>query len=344
MNELLRDYIIGMPKAENHIHIEGSIPWNLAFSLARKNSVRMPVSNTDELKVWAMEKIQKSGLDGFMVCDRLINSVCVDEEDYESVILELAKEASRQNIIYQEFHLDYPLNAERNIPIEVVMEGYRSGQKKAKELYNLDISFIAGLDRTLPNEKCVEFVKALDKYLDMIDGLGMDCEENGYPCILHRESYAIARDMGLFLTAHAGEAGPVENIWDALNILKCQRIDHGSAAWMDVDLMKHLKDNDILLAMCPFSNIGSKAARSYEEHPFRKFLDYGIPVSISSDDPPYCLSLTEEWLMDSEKMNLSFDEVEKIARNAFAYSIRGKKYLPVFESYSRNFRVKYGIN
>ena len=122
-----------IPKAENHIHIEGSIPWALALELAEKNHVKLPVHSTEEIAVWSQDLISRKGLDGFMICDRTLNSVCLHEEDYEAVVLALAKEDQRQNIIYQELHLDYPLNEERGIPLKVVMEGYRSAQKKSEK-------------------------------------------------------------------------------------------------------------------------------------------------------------------------------------------------------------------
>ena len=133
LTERQKNMLRAIPKAENHIHIEGSIPWDLALRLAEKNHVELPVHTVDEIVRWSRELITVKGLDGFMICDRTLNSVCLHEEDYEAVVLALAKDDHDQNIIYQELHLDYPLNEERGIPIEVVMEGYRSAQKKAKE-------------------------------------------------------------------------------------------------------------------------------------------------------------------------------------------------------------------
>ena len=133
LTERQKNMLRAIPKAENHIHIEGSIPWDLALKLAEKNHVELPVHTVDEIARWSRELITAQGLDGFMICDRTLNSVCLHEEDYEAVVLALAKDDHDQNIIYQELHLDYPLNEERGIPIAVVMEGYRSAQKKAKE-------------------------------------------------------------------------------------------------------------------------------------------------------------------------------------------------------------------
>ncbi len=330
--------ILNIPKAENHIHIEGSIPWDLAFELAEKNGVKMPVNTLEELGPWVAAKIKNDGLNGFMACDRAINSVCMYSEDYEKTVLALAREAKRQNVIYQELHLDYPLNEERGIAIEVVMEGYRAAQKKALQLYGVEIVYIAGLDRTLSSEQCVHFVKALANYRDMVDGLGMDCEEKGHPCKKHLKSYELAREMGLFLTAHAGEDDGAYNIWDALNLLRVSRIDHGCQSITDAALLKYLAENKILCAMCPTSNVCSGAAESYARHPLVTMLRAGVPVSISSDDPPYMVDMVQEYALALEEMRLSEEELIEVARNGFAYSIKGQKYLSQFDAWVENFK------
>ena len=109
--------IVNMPRAENHIHIEGSIPWELAFELAEKNNIELPAKDIDSLRTWVMDKLDNGGLDGFMICDRAINAVCQTSDDYRDTVVALAKNANAQNVIYQELHLDYPLNAERGIAL-----------------------------------------------------------------------------------------------------------------------------------------------------------------------------------------------------------------------------------
>lgn len=222
--------------------------------------------------------------------------------------------------------------------LKVVMEGYRSAQKKAKKLYGVEIVYIAGLDRTLSSERCLSFVKALRPYLDMVAGLGMDCEENGHPCIKHLESYREAKEMGLFLTAHAGEDGGADNIWDALLKLDVQRIDHGCRAAEHPELMEYLQEHQILCAMCPSGNVYSGAAASFEAHPLLTLLHSGVPVSISSDDPPYTCSMTEELILDAEKMGLTEAELIQIIRNGFAYSISGQHLLPQFDAWVERFQ------
>lgn len=220
------------------------------------------------------------------------------------------------------------------------MEGYRSAQKKAKQLYGVEIVYIGGLDRTRTSEQCLHFVRQLENYHDMVAGIGMDCEERGHPCIKHLESYQEAKRQGFFLTAHAGEDGSDQNIWDALLKLQVDRIDHGSRAAENPELMQYLAEHDILLAMCPYSNVQSGAAKSFEEHPFRTFLQTGVPVSISTDDPPYCLNMIEELETDMDRMHLTEQDMIKVLRNAFAYGIEGKKYLPMFDAWVKAFYEK----
>lgn len=335
LTEKQKQLIREMPKAGNHIHIEGSIPWDLVIKLARKNKVSLPYYEESQIKEWTEHMISTQGLNGFMVCNRTFNSVCLHEEDYEEVILELAKKAHAQNIIYQEYHLDYPLNEQRGIPINVVMEGYRRGRERAKKEFDVDIVYIAGIDRTQPIEKCLEFVKSLQDYLHIISGLGLDCEEQGYPPNIFEPCYREGEKMGLFLTAHAGEDGGWENIESSLDILHINRIDHGCKAIEHKELLSRLRDEKILCAMCPTSNVKSGAAANYKEHPFITLFHAGVPVSISSDDPPYVNTLTEEYEKAISEMGLSEKELIKVARNAFLYSIHGQKYLEKFDSWAK---------
>ena len=205
MTPRMQKLIAEMPKAENHIHIEGSIPVRTALRLAKRNGVTLPADNEEDLLRYM--RAQCGSLEDFMACDRLINSVCQKEEDYYEVIYDLGEDAKKQNIVYQELHLDYPLNEERGIPMDVVMNGYEAGRQAILRDFGVEIVFIAGIDRTLPPEQCAAFIRNLAPYRHVVDAVGMDCEERGYPCIMHKEAYDIAGELGLFKTAHAGEEG-----------------------------------------------------------------------------------------------------------------------------------------
>ena len=144
--------------------------------------------------------------------------------------------------------------------------------------------------------------------------------------------------MGLFLTAHAGEDGGADNIWDALLKLDVQRIDHGCRAAEHPELMEYLQEHQILCTMCPSGNVYSGTAASFEAHPLLTLLHSGVPVSISSDDPPYTCSMTEELILDAEKMGLTEAELIQIIRNGFAYSISGQHLLPQFDAWVERFQ------
>ena len=197
-----------------------------------------------------------------MICDRILNSVCIHEEHYEAVALALAKEDRRQNIIYQELHLDYPLNEEWGLPLEVVMGCYRSAHKKAQELYNVEIVHIAELDRTPISDRCLSFLKPVESYLDTVAGLGMDVRKNGYPYVKHLSSYQTAQNMGLLLAARAGEDGGTENIWAAILKLGVRQIDGSCRVAEHPDLIGYLREHEVLCA-CPSGNVYSSVAASF---------------------------------------------------------------------------------
>ncbi|SFQ03152.1 adenosine deaminase [Oscillibacter sp. PC13] len=330
MERLIRE----MPKGENHIHIEGSIPTRTALRLAKRNKIVLPFDT--ETGMLDYIHTHCGNLDMFMVCDRLINSVCLHEEDYYDVVYDLGEDAKRQNIIYQELHLDYPLNEERGIPMDVVMRGYEAGRKAVLKDFGVELVFIAGIDRSQPPEKCTAFVKNLEPYLDMVDGIGMDCEEISYPCILHKEAYEIAGKMGLFKTAHAGEEGDCRNIWDALNVLGCQRIDHGVRAIDDPALVRELADRKILLAMCTRSN--RRLFPTPADHAIKPLMAQGVICSVSSDDPPYVGDLLWEYQGLVEDLGFDEDTLITLARNSLEYSIKGQHHLPAFDEWVRNWK------
>lgn len=336
LDERMKRLVREMPKGENHIHIEGSIPAATALRLGKRNNVALPFDTEQGMADYIAANVKD--LNSFMACDRLINSVCLNEQDYYEVVYDLGKDAHDQNIIYQELHLDYPLNEIRGIPMDVVMKGYDAGCGAVKKDFGVEIVFIAGLDRSLPPEQCLQFVKNLEPYLYMVDAIGMDCEEQGYPCILHKESYALAEKMGLFLTAHAGEDDGAQNIWDAINELHCTRVDHGVRAINDDKLVEELAARKILLAMCVRSNMMTRLFPSYPEHSIKALSARGVPCSISSDDPPYVGNLIAEYDTVAGEVGFDEDGMIALARNSLAYSIKGKHLLPRFDEWVQGWK------
>ena len=337
LTERMKRFIREIPKGENHIHIEGSIPAKTAIKLAKRNHVKLPFDT--EQGMYDYIRANVVDLNSFMRCDRLINSTCVNEEDYYEVIYALGQNAHEQNIIYQELHLDYPLNEIRGIPIDVVMKGYDAGRKMVKKDFGVEITFIAGLDRSLSPESCLNFVKEFEPYLYMIDGIGMDCEEKGHPCIKHKASYDLATQMGLFKTAHAGEDDGAQNIWDAIDVLGCARIDHGVRAIDDEKLIDYLVEKQILLAMCTRSNIHCKLFPSLAGHAIKPLMERGVLCSISSDDPPYVGDLICEFEGVADEIGFTEDQLITLARNSLQYSINGQHLLPKFDAWVADWKA-----
>jgi adenosine deaminase len=336
MQQLIRE----IPKGENHIHIEGSIPARVALKLAKRNDVSLPFDTEAGMKAYIRKNVVD--LNSFMKCDRLINSVCLHEEDFFDVVYALGEDDKRQNIVYQELHLDYPLNEERGIPLDVVMRGYNEARKAVLQDLGVEIVYIAGIDRTLPPRQCANFIRSLEPYREMVAGIGMDCEEKGYPCILHRESYEIADKMGLFKTAHAGEDDGCQNIWDAINVLGCQRIDHGVRAIEDPVLVRELADRKILLAMCTRSNtLACFIFPSLAQHSIKPLTAAGVLCSISSDDPPYVGDLLWEYEGVADEVGFDEDQMIAFARNSLEYSICGQHHLPAFDHWVQSWKSRW---
>lgn len=340
ISEKLTELIRTIPKGENHIHIEGSIPGETAVKLAKRNKIELPFSSEEEMKKYIKKNV--TSLDSFMASDRLINSVCINEEDFYEVILELGKRAKEQNIIYTEFLLDYPLNQVRNIPLKTVINGYEAGRQEAMKKYGIDITFIAGIDRSLSAEDSYQFIKSLEPYLGIITGIGMDCEERGNPCIEHKRAYELAEDMGLYLSAHAGEdpnAGDqaVQNIWDAVERMHCKRIEHGVLSVNDRKLMNLLAEKEILLTICPLSNT-MIVYPDLSQHPLKRLMDQGIPCSINSDDPPYVGDLIENMIQTADALELTEEDIFDMERNSLKYSICGQQHLPVLEDWIHDWK------
>jgi len=266
-----------------------------------------------------------------------VSSVCT-ADDIADCLMECAADMDRQNIIYREAMFDYPACfGSRGIPFSVVAEGLEKGLAKIKETYwNLDIRFIANLDRMSPVDVNLAFLKELVAYLDRLPiiAVGLDNAEIGFPAHDQAEAFAFAKEHGLFLTAHSGEDCGPESVIDALDSLHLDRVDHGVRSAEDPALMKRLADENILCTLCPESNIVLGVYGSWEEYPLRQFLEAGVPVSISSDDPPYfTYDMTGNLIKMAELACLTQEEVIKIVRDGFACNFAGQEHLEAVDTY-----------
>lgn len=330
LSERIRQLIAQMPKGENHIHIEGSIPAQTVLELAQRKGVQLPYTTAAALDHYFQTHVKD--LTTFLDCYRLINTLCVDAEDYYEVVLAIGRDAAQQSIIYRELMLDFPPLRAQNGAFDAVIRACDQARKKAAADYSVDMPLITSIDRTLPPETCLAYVRQFEPHLDIIDALGMDYDEVGHPPAEHKASFDLARQMGLYTTCHVSEVGP-EYAWEALQVLQCDRIDHGACSIEDDRLVDYLAEKKILLTECPTSNVVTGLYPTLAEQPLKQLLRRGVICSLNSDDPAFFGNLIMEFERAAEQMQLTEEDIIALNRNSLQYSIRGQRHLEALEQW-----------
>lgn len=280
------DTIRDLPKAELHYHIDCISP-ELCWKFSQRNRIEMPFSSLDECRSF----YRYNDLEGFIRVVLTAVTAIRTAEDILDLVVDCAEDMMRQNITYREAMFDYmACFAPRDIALETVISGFERGLEVVREQYpELTIVFIANIDRTKSPSDNLRFLEELSQYRSRIPivAIGLDSQESGFPAYLQEPVFVRAKELGFYLTAHAGEdAGPA-SIWDTLCSLHVDRIDHGVRAVEDEELMDYLAKHQIPLTLCPASNISLSVCPDWESFPIQKFLDRGVQVCINSDDPPY---------------------------------------------------------
>lgn len=314
----LKSFIAGMPKAENHCHLDGSTYPETAMVLSERNNVPLPFSSQEE----AEELFQYKSLDDFI---RLINDVCnviQTEDDFAYLVEKLGEEAASQNVKYRDVMLSNYYHKKRGISYETQMKGFIRGREAVLKHFGISLVCIPEIDRTMPPEESLAFVKEVLEYADEanIKAIGLDGMEKGYPAHRHRSSYDYARNKGLSITHHAGEDCGPESIIDSLDS-GAERIDHGVRAIEDEELIERLIRDKILLTVCPLSNISLKVYPDLAHHSFKKLFDAGVSLTINSDDPPFFGGdLNRNYYETVKEFRFGKEDLLKIGRTAFERS------------------------
>lgn len=312
---------------------------DLAIKLAERNNLSLPFD--DPASAAAFYRF--TSLDQFIDILRTTVATLNTAEDYADAVERQGIEASRQNIRYHELFVTYGLVSPRGVAWEAVVEGLIEGQKRNRETHGVSTAFIVDLDRTLPEDIALRHVELAADVKDAagIVGLGLDCQERGYPAGRLKRCFDAAKSHGLRLTAHAGEDGGAESVWDALDC-GVERIDHGVQSVEDPELMKVLAERQILLTVCPISNIALKVFPSMDKHTLPALVEAGVPVCLNSDDPPMfdCDLMREVEVVDA---SFSFKQATLIMmlRNAIQHSFQDEEsksvLLSEFDEVERSF-------
>jgi adenine deaminase len=315
--ERLPEFLRRIPKAELHIHIEGSLEPEMIFKLAQRNSVSLPYVSVEDLrKAYAFTNLQ-SFLDIYYAGA----SVLLKEQDFYDMAWAYLEKAALDNVIRAEIFFDPQTHTSRGVSMQTVISGLSRACKDAQAGLGVDAELILCFLRHLSEEEAFETLEAALPYLNHFIGVGLDSSEVGHPPEKFARIFARCKELGLRLVAHAGEEGPPEYIWSALDALKVERIDHGVQATRDAALMQRLAKDRIPLTVCPLSNQKLKVFPDLRDHSLRKLLDAGLCAMINSDDPAYFGGyMNENWLATFPALALDASHAVQLARNSFEAS------------------------
>ena len=318
----IKDVIQGIPKAELHLHIEGSFEPELMFDIAKRNNIKLAYDS-----VAALKKAYKfNNLQEFLDIYYIGAQVLIHEQDFFDLTWAYLTKVHTQNVVHVEIFFDPQTHTDRGIPFEIVIKGIHRALEKGKRELNITYRLIMSYLRHLSEEAAFETLAMSLPYKDWIDGVGLDSSEVGNPPSKFKNVFEASAKEGYKLVAHAGEEGPAEYIWEALDQLHVIRIDHGNRCLSDMKLVDRLVEQNIPLTLCPLSNVALKVIQKMEKHPVANMLEKGLLATIHSDDPAYFGGyMNENYFETANALNLSLDQIKQLAINAFDASWLSKE-------------------
>jgi adenosine deaminase len=313
----LQQLIERLPKAELHLHIEGTLEPEMVLQLAGRNGVRLPYATVDELtRLYDFENLQ-SFLDLYYQATAVLQT----EEDFHDLTLAYLQRCRDSNVVHAEIFFDPQSHTGRGVSFEVVIKGIHRALKAAESNLGISSRLIMCFLRHLPASDALETWRTAEPWLEWIHGVGLDSSERDFPPRLFAEVFALARDAGLKTVAHAGEEGPPAYIREALDILQVSRIDHGVRITEDPDLMADVAARQIPLTVCPLSNTRLRVYSRMDEHPILTLLEQGLLVTVNSDDPAYFGGyVNSNFRAVAESLAPSSRQIIQLARNGFTAS------------------------
>ena len=311
------EFIRKTPKAELHLHIEGTLEPEHMFKLAKKNNIKIPFSNINEVK----SAYNFSNLESFLKIYYQGSKVLMEEQDFFDLTWAYALKCKENNVVHAEVFFDPQVHVSRGINFEIIINGIYKAFKKANEQFGLTFKIIMCFLRHLDETSGFEMLDRAVEHKEKICGVGLDSSEINNPPRKFKRLFKKAIEEGFLTVAHAGEEGPPEYIWEALNFLKVKRIDHGIQCLSDKKLINKLKNDQTPLTVCPLSNIKLKIFKKLNEHNLKKMLDQNLMVMVNSDDPAYFGGYINQNLIESQTaLNLSMKEIKTLLINSFKSS------------------------
>lgn len=328
---MIDNFIATLPKAELHLHIEGTFEPELIFKMADRNKTKLPYESVDSLrKAYQFTDLQ-SFLDLYYACMNVLRT----EEDFAELANAYFQKASKQNVVHAEIFFDPQAHTQRGVPFRTVIDGLWAAVKDSKKNFGITSKMIMCFLRDMSAESAMETLDQAIPFGERIVAVGLDSAERGNPPSKFADVFAKARAAGFEATAHAGEEGPAEYVWEALNILKVKRIDHGVRSMEDTKLVQHLVESATPLTVCPLSNIKLSVFDQMQDHNIKKMLDAGLKATINSDDPAYFGGyIGENFRSISEALDLKQADLKTLAVNSINASFLSpserQEYLALF--------------
>lgn len=329
----MKNFIAGLPKAELHLHIEGSFEPELMFEIAQRNNVELKYQSVEEIRA----AYQFNNLQEFLDIYYAGASVLLKEEDFYDLTFAYLKRIHAQNVLHTEIFFDPQTHTERGITFDTAINGIYKALQDGEIQFGISFRLIASFLRHLSEESAFQTLEQALKHRDKICAFGLDSSEKGNPPSKFQRVFQKVKEEGFLIVAHAGEEGPSEYIWEALNLLNVSRIDHGNRCLEDQKLVAKLAELKMPLTLCPLSNLSLKVVQDLIDYPIQKMIELGLILTINSDDPAYFGGYLNE-NFDAISRLLTKNQIIQLAKNSFLGSFLNEEeketYISKVEKYS----------
>ena len=327
-------FVAGLPKAELHLHIEGSLEPELMFELAQRNNVAIPYDSVEAVRA----AYDFSNLQDFLDIYYAGANVLLTRQDFEDLTFAYFKRVAADNVRHAEIFFDPQTHTDRGVSFETVVEGIISGMNRAQSELNVTSGLILSFLRHLSEDAAFETLEMAKPYLDRFVGVGLDSSEVGHPPSKFERVFAACRELGLKICCHAGEEGPPEYIVEALDLLHIDRMDHGNRSMEDNDLVIRLVAEQMTLTVCPLSNLKLCVVKDLKDHPIPEMMAKGLHVTLNSDDPAYFGGyVNDNFIQLAKAVNLTREQLIRLARHSFEGSFlpddKKAEYLAEIDAY-----------
>ena len=323
----LKELARALPKAELHLHIEGSLEPELLFELAQRNQVDIPFATVEDVR----KAYEFSELQDFLDIYYQGMGVLITEQDFYDLTFTYLKRVAADNVVHVEIFFDPQGHTERGVSFDTVMQGITKALADGKREFGITSHLIMCFLRHLDEADAIKTLEQAQPWRDHILGVGLDSSELGHPPSKFVRVFEMARAAGYKCVAHAGEEGPPEYVWEALDLLKIDRLDHGNRALEDEKLVERLVAEEMTFTVCPLSNLKLCVVHDMRDHPMKAMLEAGIAATVNSDDPAYFggyINQNFDAIIDA--LDLNEDDVRTLAENSFKGSFLAQDAISEF--------------